>query len=192
MAVRISGFQAVSNDLDLFREQLQDGLTVKEQLNAVTLHLNNESFCGNAPVAEMLSLRHLNETITNHLRYSMMSIRQEYLEKALHDVNSCDVELETMQLFQVIFQRFPTISQVWLCDTENAIGNGKNVSGLKNTVKLQLGKTVGDALVYMTEKLCATFTARRGDTATQRPWQSLQSCFENKKLNICGGNMERR
>ncbi|OUC49458.1 hypothetical protein D917_00967 [Trichinella nativa] len=76
MAVRVSGFQAVSNDLDLFREQLQDGLTVKEQLNAVTLHLNK------------LKLK----------------------------------------------------SQVWLCDTENAIGNGKNVSGLKNTVKLQLGK----------------------------------------------------
>ncbi|KRX85783.1 hypothetical protein T06_13610 [Trichinella sp. T6] len=76
MAVRISGFQAVSNDLDLFREQLQDGLTVKKQLNAVTLHLNK------------LKLK----------------------------------------------------SQVWLCDTENAIGNGKNVSGLKNTVKLQLGK----------------------------------------------------
>ncbi|KRY02415.1 hypothetical protein T12_14391 [Trichinella patagoniensis] len=40
-----------------------------------------------------------------------MSIRQEYLEKALHDVNSCDVELETMRLFQVIFQRFPTMSR---------------------------------------------------------------------------------
>ncbi|KRY45917.1 hypothetical protein T03_1589 [Trichinella britovi] len=92
MAVRISGFQAVSNDLDLFREQLQDGLTVKEQLNAVTLHLNKLK-----------------------LKYSMMSIRQQCLEKGLQ-------------------------SQVWLCDTENAIGNGKNVSGLKNTVKLQLGK----------------------------------------------------
>ncbi|KRX40831.1 hypothetical protein T05_13545 [Trichinella murrelli] len=92
MAVRISGFQAVSNDLDLFREQLQDGLTVKEQLNAVTLHLNKLK-----------------------LKYSVMSIRQQCLEKALQ-------------------------SQVWLCDTENAIGNGKNVSGLKNTVKLQLGK----------------------------------------------------
>ncbi|KRY23311.1 hypothetical protein T12_15287 [Trichinella patagoniensis] len=115
MDVHVSGFQAVSNDLDLFREQLQDRLTVKKQLNAVTLHLNklrllSESFCGNAPVVEM-SLRHTNETITNHLRYSMMSIRQEYLEKALHDVNSCDVELETMRLFQVIFQRFPTMSR---------------------------------------------------------------------------------
>ncbi|KRX68912.1 hypothetical protein T09_2802 [Trichinella sp. T9] len=72
-------------------------------------------------------------------------------------------------------------SQVWLCNTENAIGNGENVSGLKNTVKLQLGKTVGDALAYMTEKLCATFTARRGDTATQRPWQSLQN-INNRRL----------
>ncbi|XP_003377028.1 hypothetical protein Tsp_01215 [Trichinella spiralis] len=76
MAVHVSGFRAVSNDLDLFREQLQDGLTVKEHLNAVTLHLNK------------LKLKW----------------------------------------------------QVWLCDTENAIGNGKNVSRLQNTVKLQLSK----------------------------------------------------
>ncbi|KRY35133.1 hypothetical protein T01_15795 [Trichinella spiralis] len=108
MAVHVSGFRAVSNDLDLFREQLQDGLTVKEHLNAVTLHLNK------------LKLK---------LLYSMTSIRQQYLEKELHDVNSCDVELATMRLFQV-----------WLCDTENAIGNGKNVSRLQNTVKLQLSK----------------------------------------------------
>ncbi|KRX17665.1 hypothetical protein T07_9470 [Trichinella nelsoni] len=76
MAVYVSGFRAVSNDLDLFREQLQDGLTAKKQLNTVTLHLN------------MLKLKW----------------------------------------------------QVWLCDTGSAIGNGKNVSGLQNTVKLQLGK----------------------------------------------------
>ncbi|KAL1241072.1 Double-strand break repair protein [Trichinella spiralis] len=94
MAVHVSGFRAVSNDLDLFREQLQDGLTVKEHLNAVTLHLNK------------LKLK---------LLYSMTSIRQQYLEKELQ-------------------------WQVWLCDTENAIGNGKNVSRLQNTVKLQLSK----------------------------------------------------
>ncbi|XP_003377050.1 hypothetical protein Tsp_01251 [Trichinella spiralis] len=57
--------------------------TLLSKWGYVEVNKLSESFCVNAPVAEMLSLRHPNETITNHLRYSMMSIRQQYLEKAL-------------------------------------------------------------------------------------------------------------
>ncbi|KAL1240798.1 putative peroxisomal acyl-coenzyme A oxidase 1.2 [Trichinella spiralis] len=43
--------------------------------------------------------------------------------------------------------------QVWLCDTESAIGNGKNVSGLQNTMKLQLGKEVLQEVLSVKEQL---------------------------------------
>ncbi|KRZ78991.1 hypothetical protein T10_223 [Trichinella papuae] len=66
---------------------------------------------------------------------------------------------------------------VWLCDIENAIAYGKNVSGLQWSVKKQLGKSNG---LYVRE-FYAAFTARRGDAAFQRPWQSLQSHLEDQR-----------
>ncbi|KRZ18743.1 hypothetical protein T11_2706 [Trichinella zimbabwensis] len=66
-------------------------------------------------------------------------------------VNSCDVELAMMRTIsnnisalmvnvRLMSVKSTLLSLVRLCDIENAIGYGKNVSGLQWSVKKQLGK----------------------------------------------------
>ncbi|KRX41475.1 Microtubule-actin cross-linking factor 1 [Trichinella murrelli] len=100
---QINNFQDISDQLEQLNEQFQEVLCLKDQLDAVTVLVEQlkqlcETFCSGSPVTDVSYARHAYETISSHLKllYSIASSRHQDLEKALLQVGCAQVALDQM------------------------------------------------------------------------------------------------
>ncbi|KRY29814.1 Dystonin, partial [Trichinella spiralis] len=100
---QINSFQDISDQLEQLNEQFQEVLCLKDQLDAVTVLVEQlkqlcETFCSGSPATDVSYARHAYETISSHLKllYSIASSRHQDLEKALLQVGCAQVALDQM------------------------------------------------------------------------------------------------
>ncbi|KRY19176.1 Dystonin [Trichinella patagoniensis] len=100
---QINNFQDIGDQLEQLNEQFQEVLCLKDQLDAVTVLVEQlkqlcETFCSGSPVTDVSYARHAYETISSHLKllYSIASSRHQDLEKALLQVGCAQVALDQM------------------------------------------------------------------------------------------------